>query len=150
MRNPKAAATKGLTAIELLIVTSVIAVIAVFAAPMMSSVFLETDLDKAVKITRDSIDKARVAARLYDTSVFMTIETVESSKGHAIKVLIPRKNSQQVLNDLEEIFPLPESVRVVSGDLLIQFDSDGQVDFPAMLLLASSDGELKRKEFLIK
>jgi prepilin-type N-terminal cleavage/methylation domain-containing protein len=150
VRNIKTATTKGLTAIELLIVTSVIAVIAVFATPMMSSVFLETDLDKAVKITQDSIDKARISARLYNTSVFMTIGTIETSPGHAIKVLIPQKDKQQVLNDMEHIFPLPESVRVVSGDMLIQFDSNGQVDFPAMLLLASSDGELKRKEFLIK
>jgi prepilin-type N-terminal cleavage/methylation domain-containing protein len=150
MKTLKKATMKGLTAIELLIVTSIIALIAVFATPMMTSVFYETELDKAVEITEDSVEKARRAARLYKTDVTMRIRADENLKQHSITITIPRTTQEQLLNDMQEVFLLPDSIRVVSGNMLIQFDSKGKVDFPAMVMMASNQGEFERTKMVIQ
>jgi len=144
------AAMKGLTAIELLIITSIIALITVFATPMMSSVFFETELDKAAKITEESIEKARAAARFYDTDVQMRIESDGNLARHSITVSIPRSNAEKMLSEIQQVFPLPDTVRIVSGDMLIQFNSEGQVDSPAMLMMASTQGDFERQQIMIE
>lgn len=150
MTRIKNAAMKGLTAIELLIITSIIALIAVFATPMMSSVFFETELEKAARITEKSIEKARVAARFYDTNVQMRIEADGNLARHSIIVSIPRSNQEKMLAEIQEVFPLPDTVRVVSGDTLIQFNSEGEVDSPAMLTMASTEGDFDRDQIMIE
>lgn len=146
----KKAAQNGLTAIELLIITSIIALITVFATPMMSSVFFETELEKAAKITGKSIEKARVAARFYDTDIQMRIEADGNLSRHAITLSIPRSNQEMMLNEIREVFPLPDTVRVVSGDMLILFNSEGEVDYPALLTLTSTEGDFEREQIMIE
>ena len=150
MNHTDKATMKGLTAIELLIITSIIALIVVFATPMMNSVFAESDLDSAVEITEQSIHKARVAARLYDTYVVMRVEADQDMNPHSITILMPGKDTDELLGEWKEEFVLPDSVRIVSGNMLINFDAEGKVDFPAKLLIASIQDDFKQKEFIIQ
>lgn len=150
MNHTHKATMKGLTAIELLIIASIIALIAVFATPMMNWVFAKSDLDRAVEITEQSIHKARVAARLYDTSVVMRVEADQDLNPHSITILMPGNNRDVLLGEWKEEFVLPDSVRIVSGNMLVNFDSEGKVDFPAKLLLASNQDDFKQKEFIIQ
>jgi Tfp pilus assembly protein FimT len=150
MNNDNKAIMKGLTAIELLIITSVIALIVVFATPMMNAVFAKSDLDRAIEITEQSIHKARVAARLYDTNVVMRVEADQDMNPHSITILIPGNNRDILLGEWKEEFVLPDSVRIVSGNMLINFDSEGEVDFPAKMLIASNREGFKQKKFIIQ
>lgn len=141
---------KGLTAIELLIFASIIALVVVFATPIMNFMFAKSDLDSAVEITEQSIHKARVAARLYDTGVVMRVEADPDISPHSITILMPGNDSDELLGEWKEEFVLPDSVRIVSGSMLINFDFEGKVDFPAKLLIASNQDDFKQKEFIIQ
>lgn len=150
MNHIKNATMTGLTAIELLIITSVVALIAVFATPMMSSVLFETDLDKAEKIAEESVKKARIAARFYKSDVTMRISASGELAHHGITITIPRAGKDQMLVEMKEEFPLPGTVKVVSGDMLINFNSDGEVDYPIMVLMATKEGNFERRELVVE
>jgi Tfp pilus assembly protein FimT len=140
----------GLTAIELLIITSIIAVIAVFAAPMLSAVFFESDLDKAEEITEETIKKARIAARFYNSDVTMRISASGELARHGITITIPRAGKDPLLGEVKEEFSLPVTVRVMSGDMLINFNSDGEVDFPTMVMMSTNEGNHKRRQLVVE
>jgi hypothetical protein len=150
MNNTRKATVTGLTAIELLLITSVIAVITVFATPIVSSVFFDSDLDKAEDITEESIKKARLAARLYNSDVTMRISASGELARHGITITIPRASKDQLLGDVKEEFSLPVTVKVVSGDMLINFNADGEVDFPTMVMLATNEGNFEQREFVVE
>lgn len=150
MNDTRKTTMKGLTAIELLIITSVIALVAVFAAPMMSSVFLKSDLDKAEEITEESIQKARIAARFYNSDVTLRISASGELARHGITITIPRAGKDQLLGEVKEEFSLPVTVRVMSGDMLINFDADGEVDFPTMVMMATTDENFERRQLVVE
>lgn len=150
MNSTRNQAMKGLTAIELLIVTSIIAVIAVFAAPVLSSVFFESDLDKAEEITEESIKKARIAARFYNSDVTMRISASGELARHGITITIPRAGKDPLLGKVKEEFSLPVTVRVMSGDMLINFNSDGEVDFPTMVMMSTNEGNHERRQLVVE
>ena len=150
MNHIRKATIKGLTAIELLIITSIIALIVVFATPMMSSVFFESDLDKAAEITDESINKARLAARFYKSKVEMRFNADGELVHHGITISRPRGGKEQLLSEVIQEFPLPVTIRIVSGDMLVNFDANGEVDIPAMVLIASNKGEFERRELIIE
>jgi Tfp pilus assembly protein FimT len=150
MKIIKNATMRGLTAIELLIYTSILALITVFAAPMMSSVLLESDLDKAEEITEESIQKARVSARLYGSDVTLRITASGEQARHGITVSIPRAGQDTTLGVLTKEYALPVTVRVVSGDTLVMFNPDGGVNSPTTVMLASVDGASQRRNLVIE
>ena len=150
MKIIKNATMRGLTAIELLIYTSILALITVFAAPMMSSVLFESDLDKAEEITEESIQKARVSARLYGSDVTLRITASGEQSRHGITVSIPRAGQDTTLGVLTKEYALPVTVRVVSGDTLVMFNPDGGVNSPTTVMLASVDGASQRRNLVIE
>ena len=129
--------TRGLTAIELLIVISILGLLAVFGIPMMSSTIWATDLDQAKKITEETVDQARTMARLYKTDVVVRLESDEDQPP-VIKLSMSRSRQDSVLGEISEEFELPGEVKFLNGDLMMQFDAEGNIAFPAMVTIAST------------
>jgi prepilin-type N-terminal cleavage/methylation domain-containing protein len=129
--------TRGLTAIELLIAISILGLLAVFGIPMMNSTIWATDLDQAAKITEETVDQARAMARLYKTDVTVRLESAEDQPP-VITLSISRSRQNTVLGQINEEIELPGEVAFVNGDLMMQFDAEGNIDFPAMVTIAST------------
>ena len=127
---------RGVTVIEVLIMISVIAVLIVFAAPMVGSAFSTTEVDEAVRITEKSVREARALARLYRTDVYVKIESSDD-RAPSITVSMPGRHQHVDVGQRKEEFALPGQVQVLSGDAMLQFNPEGEVDLPAMVMLAS-------------
>ena len=141
---------KGFTAIELLIYASIGALIAAFAIPFVKHTIHQTELEQALKITEDSILQARRTARIYHTDVLMRIESEGDDSQDAIHLSIPEMQKNPTLNTVTEEFPLPEGVAIVSSDMVIRFDSAGEVEWPASLMIVSQKTGDLSEHLLIK
>lgn len=139
---------KGLTAIELLIIVSVVAVLVIFTAPLLSG--SKSEFDQAVKITESTVEQARQTARFYKTSVLIRLETDEQKNHQSITLSIPRMKSQSVLNEVTEEFQLPEGIQVISEDQVIHFDEQGEVAIPAQLLFVSDRLKDQSRQLVIR
>ena len=132
-RHPLA---RGITAIELLIVISALAIVIVFAAPVVSSAFWTSEVDQAVKVTEKSVREARTLARLYKTDVIVRIDS-DTDPQPVITVSIPSRYQDIDVGEVREQFTLPGDVQVLGGDVMVQFNAEGEVDLPALVTLAS-------------
>ena len=132
-RHPLA---RGITAIELLIVISALAIVIVFAAPVVSSAFWTSKVDQAVKVTEKSVREARTLARLYKTDVIVRIDS-DTDPQPVITVSIPSRYQDIDVGEVREQFTLPGDVQVLGGDVMVQFNAEGEVDLPALVTLAS-------------
>ena len=141
---------KGFTAIELLIYTSIGALITAFAIPFVTQTTHQTELEQALKITEDSIQQARRTARIYHTDVVMRIESESDSSQDAIHISIPEMQRDPALNMVTEEFPLPEGIDIVSSDEIIRFDPAGEVNWPASLMSVSQKTGDLSKHLLVK
>ena len=57
------APAKGLTAIELLIIISIVALLVAFAAPLIKTMSSKSEFEQAIEITEASVKHARWTAR---------------------------------------------------------------------------------------
>lgn len=128
---------KGFTAIELLIYASIGALIAAFAVPFVKQAIHQTELEQALKITEESIQQARRTARIYHTDVVMRIESEGGESQDAIHLSIPEMQKDSTLNMVTEEFPMPAGIDIVSSEMVIRFDSAGEVEWPASLMIVS-------------
>ena len=142
--------SRGCTAIELLIVASILALVIAFSVPMVNSAKHQSKVEDALKITQDSVKQARRKARFYQTDVLLHIESGETERPNAIKLTLPKLRQDPALNDYGEEFSLPEGVDVISGDAVIRFDPNGIVDWPATVVLASDQSEDMSQLLLIE
>jgi len=129
----------GFTAIELLILIAVAAIILSFALPAARTSIHEAQLEQALKITRDSVRHARRTARIYNTEVLMQIESNRLQTADTITLTFPEMQRDPALARIREEFVLPEGVDITSGDMLIQFDAGGEVEWPTTVVIASQD-----------
>ena len=141
-------AAKGLTAIELLIIVSVVGVLVIFTAPLLNG--SKSEFDQAIKITESTVEQARQTARFYKTDVLMRLETDEQKNRQSITLAIPRMNSQQVLNEVKEEFQLPDGIQVVSEDRVFHFDAHGEIAIPAQLLFVSDRMKDQSRQLVIR
>lgn len=144
------APSKGLTAIELLIIISIVALVVVFAAPMMSVVSSKSEIEQAIETTEASVKQARWTARFYKTDVLLRLETDEKQKQHFITLSVPKMQKDFVLNEVEERFPLPKGIQIVSDNEIVRFDPTGAVELPAHFLISSNQEEYKSRQLVIK
>jgi prepilin-type N-terminal cleavage/methylation domain-containing protein len=140
---------QGITAIELLIVISVLAILVVFAAPVVSSAFWTSEVDEAVKVAEKSVREARTLARLYQTNVVVRIE---SDKGQrpSITVTVPSRHKAIDVGEVRDEVALPGDVEVLGGDVMVQFNPAGEVDLPAMVMLASRADQRQAQKLIIE
>jgi len=139
----------GLTAIELLIITSVVAIIAVLTAPMISDALIPSDFKRAIEITESSVQHARVTARFYDTDVLMEIQEKDEEDRQAITLVIPRKKVNSDMNEVKVKFLLPAGVQVVSTEEIIHFLPNGDVEEPANTLTILDATQNKRRQLVL-
>jgi len=139
---------KGLTAIELLIMISIFAVIVIFAAPRFSN--SNSEFVQAIKITESTVDQARKTARYYRTDVLMQLETDEQRSQQSLTLSIPKMQSNEVLNEVEEKFPLPPGIQVINEGGAIRFDQKGELETPAQLLFVSERQEDESHQLVIR
>lgn len=129
--------TGGFTAIELLIYVSVIALVVVFAVPFTQSAMHQSEVEQALEIAEDSVRQARRSAMMLNTDVEMRIESDRSRENDAITLVYPELRRSQVLNEVQEEFALPDGVDIISSDAVIRFAPNGEVEWPATVLLVS-------------
>ena len=142
--------TKGLTAIELLIVVGIVAVLVVFASPILSSMIWKSELEQAIEITEASVKQARDTARFYSMDVMMHLQAGENREQPSITLSIPAMRRDAVLNDVKEEFALPIGIQIVSDERIVHFDPAGEVERPAHVKIISSQAKGKTREFVIE
>lgn len=119
---------KGLTAIELLIIASIVALVAVFAAPMLSKAIFRTEFQEAVNITETSIDRARETAKFYKTDVLLQFGTGEGGPQNVIRLTIPELQRDETMNEVGEEFLLPASTQIYSERRAAHFNAEGELE----------------------
>jgi len=139
----------GLTAIELLIIISIFAIVSIFAAPLLSKVAFPSDFQEAIKITESSVEHARHTARLYKTDVFLRFDSSEDDQRVVISLSIPMMRRHKTLIDVGEEFQLPAGIRVVSDEQVIHFNREGDVELPAHNLLVYNEAKDKNHLLVI-
>ena len=150
MIKSKIGRVKGLTAIELLIIISIVALLVTFAAPMIKTMSSKSEFEQAIEITEASVEQARWTARFYQTEVLLRLETGENQKQHSITISVPKMQKDLVLNEVKEEFPLPIGIQIVSDDKIIRFDPTGEVEMPAHILVSSNQAEYKSRQLVIR
>lgn len=141
--------SKGLTAIELAIITSVVAVIAVFLSPLFSKTVMETDFDLAIEITESFVDHARATARVYNADVFMRIEPDNALGQQAITLIIPKMQKAPALMEVKEQFLLPAGVRLFSDNGIIHFKPNGEIVQPDQTMVLFNEAHDESRQFVI-
>lgn len=150
MIKSKITQMKGLTAIELLIIISIVALVVAFATPMIKTLSSKSEFEQAIEITEASVKHARWTARFYKTEVLLRLEADENQQQHAITLSVPKMQQDLVLNEVKERFPLPIGIQIVSDDTIIRFDPTGQVKLPAHILLSSNQAEYKSHQLVVR
>jgi ABC-type Na+ efflux pump permease subunit len=132
---------RGITALELLIIAAVAAVLVAFAVPIVSYMMSKSDMEQAINITESSIQSARDAARFYNTDVLIHLEMDEEEKQQSIVLSIPALQKDPALNEVTEDFALPLGFQVYIDGEIIHFEPTGEVEFPAHVKIVSNSGE---------
>jgi len=144
------APVKGLTAIELLIIMSIVALVVTFAVPVIIVMSPKSEFEQAIEITEESVAEARRTARFYRAEVLLHLETDENQKQQSITLSVPKMQKDLVLNEVKEKFPLPIGIQIVSDDTIIRFDPTGEVEIPSHILVSSNQAELKSRRLVVK
>lgn len=139
---------RGVTVIELLIAISILALVIIFTAPMITR--SNTEVEEAIDIAESSVEQARKTARYYRTNVLMRLETDTQMNLQSITLSIPDMQKNSALNEVKEAFLLPAGVRVSSPVEAIQFDDKGEVKTPANLLFESEQVENASLQLVIR
>ena len=134
-------AEKGMTALELLITVSVVAVLVAFTAPLISSLKSKSELEQAIEITESSVEQARATARIYKTDVLMRLEMDEQKKLQYIVISIPALKRDLALNEVKEDFALPSGFQALIDGETIRFDPKGEVEMPVVVTVVSNQAD---------
>ncbi|MCJ7814823.1 MAG: hypothetical protein MUP31_02100, partial [Xanthomonadales bacterium] len=137
-------------AIELLIITSVVAIVAVFATPILSNALFPSDFQRAIDITESSVEQARVTARYYKTDVLMQVQEEDEQDRQAITLVIPTMQTNANMNEVKVVFLLPAGVRVVTTEQVIRFNPDGEIELPAQTMTFLDPIHDKSQQLVIK
>ena len=132
---------KGMTALELLITTGVIAVLVAFAAPLVTSLMSKSELEQAIEITESSVQQARHTARLYNTDVLMRLEMDEQEKLQYIVISIPALKRDLALNEVKDEVTLPIGFQAFIDGETIHFDASGEVNLPVDVTFVSTQDD---------
>lgn len=150
MIRTKSNGEKGLTAIELLIIASIVALVAVFATPMLSKAVFKTEIQEAVNVTESSIEHARETARFYKTDVLLRFGTAEGEPTNVVTLAIPGLQKDATLNEVTEEFLLPPGTQVFSERPTVRFSADGELEPPALNLVVFNQTKDKTQRLQIE
>ncbi len=135
---------RGITAVEILIVLGMVAVIMSFFANTFTRSVSKGDLVVAVEGLNFSVQSARNMARQLETDVIMHLHTGPDNTKHSIDFSYPNRSESLSSENLLQEFVLPADIRLMADVAVIHFDARGLVDTPASLLLISQvEGQMQ-------
>lgn len=142
-------AVQGITAIELIIITAVVAVLVAFASPLVSRFMSQPELRQAIEITESSVEHARLKARLYKTDVVMHLAEYQAEKAQSIRLSFPNMQKDPALAELNQEFALPAGIQLVSDAPIIRFNAEGKVGLPAHLYFIANQSDRRSRPLVI-
>lgn len=135
--------SRGITLVEILLVISVLVILLSFAMPSAGSATARAELKAAFENVQYSVDAARNAARMTESSVSLDIVSnglglsgPSSDVGSAQTITFGREAGP----DLQD-YRLPEGIRLVADRDSYVFDERGLVSEPGRILLVSEADE---------
>lgn len=140
---------KGITAVELLIIASIVALVAVFATPMLSNAIFRSEFQEAVNITEASIDRARETAKFYKTDVVLHFGNGEAAPQNVIRITIPEMQKNETMNEVGEEFLLPAGTELFAERSAVSFDAKGEPEPPGLTIVVFNTTKDKRKALKI-
>ena len=140
----------GLTAIELLIAISCVAVMSAFVGTIWIESRVKAEMDRAVVSVNASITAARQAARIYNTDVVLYLPANQNAP-QAMYYTVPSSGVVDLLPEYEKTgLPALEGVYLVADTDTINFNSTGMAVSPVKLLLVSSTQSSVSAEVLVQ
>jgi len=141
---------RGITAVEILIVLGMLAVIMTFFANSFTRATNKADLLVAVEGVNFSVQSARNVARELETEVLMHLDTAKKGENHSIKFSYPDRNEALGSGSLPQEFVLPADIKLVTDESVISFDERGLVEKPTSLLLISQSEQSVQESVLVR
>jgi len=135
---------RGITAVEILIVLGMMAVIMTFFANTFTRTTNRADLLLAVESVTFMAQSARNMARELETDVLMHVNTGVDGSNSSIDFSYPERSESLNSENLLQEFVLPSDIRLLTDESVIHFDARGLVVNPTSLLLISqSEGSMQ-------
>lgn len=150
MDGSKIGPAKGASALELLIIAAAIAVLAAFASTVVDYAKPKSELEQAITITESSIEHARQTARFFNTDVLMSLGAEDKQSRQSIILSMPDMQKDPSLNEVKKEFVLPPGIQIAGNDEVIHFESNGEIESPASVLVITHLAEHTSHQFVIK
>lgn len=150
MINSVPSKIRGVTAVEILIVLGMVAVIVTFFANTFTRTVNKGDLLVAAEGLSFSVQSARNMARTLETDVLMHLNVAPGASNHSIVFSYPNRNESLTGENLLQEFVLPADIRMMTDVSAIHFDARGLVETPANLLLTSQANTLLQESVLVQ
>jgi Tfp pilus assembly protein FimT len=131
----------GITVIELFLAMAAVLIFTAFVSPIWSFVSGGTDLERAVEQVEATLSSARESTQVFRTDVVVHLHT-DPLAPNALSFSVPSLNNlHQYLESDNQMFALPETIRMTADQPVIRFNTDGKVEVPIQLTLASTIDE---------
>ena len=140
----------GVTALELLIVVSSLVILLAFAQPYWTSWAARKEIRSAVESVESSILAARQAARIYQTDIVLHLPLGPESKQKIFYSVPSTARGDVIAASKSSTLLLPEGVRVEAEIDYIRFNSKGEVEPPATLLLVSMNAPSEAERIVVR
>ena len=150
MDGSKIGPAKGASALELLIIVAAIAVLVAFASTILDYVKPKSELEQAITIIESSVEHARQTARFFKTDVLMSLGPEDKQLQQSIILSMPEMQKDPALNKVKKEFVLPPGIQIAGDDEVIHFESSGEVELPASVLIITNLAEHTSHQFVIK
>jgi Tfp pilus assembly protein FimT len=139
LRRP-ASHSKGITLIEILLVTGLLVILLSFAIPSISSATTRAEMDSTFENVQYSLQMARKVARTTESPVVMNISPATEGTAQTITFTSPGTNGRGNSLSIQD-FSIPDTVVLVSDQDSFAFDRRGLVENPGKVLLLSKVDE---------
>jgi len=141
---------RGITAVEILIVLGMMAVIMTFFANSFTRTTNRADLLLAVESVTFLAQSARNTARELETDVLMNVNTGVDGASSSIDFSYPNRSESLGSGNLLQEFVLPADIRLLTDESVIHFDARGLVVNPTSLLLISQMEESVQESVIVR
>jgi len=139
LRHP-ASHSKGITLIEILLVTGLMVILLSFAIPSISGATIKAEMDSTYENVQYSVQMARKMARATESTMVMNVSPATEGSAQSITFTSPGTNRKSNSLQIQD-FSVPDNVVLVSDHDSFVFDERGLVENPGQVLLVSKVDE---------
>jgi len=139
LRHP-ASRSKGITLIEILLVTGLMVILLSFAIPSISGATIKAEMDSTYENVQYSVQMARRVARSTESTVVMNVSPATQGSAQTIAFTSPGTNGNGSNLQIQD-FSIPDNVVLVSDHDSFAFDERGLVKNPGQVKLISKVDE---------